>query len=845
MALLSKLTSKLTGEARVKVRLFTGICVAVLTAFTLLSVVSCLFTWKVDQSLITDPALMDESSAVANICGKLGLRWSWLLVHRCFGLGSLAFVVILFAVSLRLLTGKWKQPLLKTAILAFSGAFVASLLCALCGQAFGVDAAFGAGAGGQCGQCVVESLENTVGVPVTAASVLALIVGWLFLCSDRFARIVDGWLRKLGSGDDSVRRDGSCGDVSRADQGFETEQMSSGGDTLEYVSAAERVDGNSVDGLSHYEPVSMEFEADEVSPYMSDSGSAADELSLSVSSDSPYSSASPESVDTPSSTGSFSVDMGEELDMVAKEPLPRMDVRMDPPEGLPKYKFPSLDILGDHSSGREDVTSEELERNNNKIRCSLRNYGIEVDDVRAIVGPTVTLYKVYPSQGVKIAAIRNRHEDIAMSLHARGVRIVNLPDSVGIEVANDIASIVPLKGLLNSEVFRNSKAELPVAIGCNIQKKVRVFDLADAPHLLVAGATKQGKSVGLNILIASLLYSKHPAEMKMVFIDPKMVEFSIYERLIHHYLAVLPDAVDEQDEMSRAIVKSPKQAERVLKSLCVEMDQRYELLSKAYVNKITLYNEKYKDHKLSPQHGHKFLPYLVCIIDEYADLAMSGGSGSEGKALKKNIMDAIVRLAQKGRAAGIHMVIATQRPSVDVITGLIKANFPTRIAFRVTNDVDSKTILGHVGAEKLIGRGDMLYYAGVESERIQCGYISNDEINTLAEWIYGQKGFGKSYNTPFYLPELEAEGEGESIGMVDMKELDERFVEAAKLVVMTQKGSTSDLQRKLGMGYAKAGRVMDQLEAAGVVGPQEGSKTRQVYVSSLEELEQIIKPFIN
>lgn len=840
MKLFSGLTSKITDETKAKTRIAAGICIAIFTLFTLLSVVSFLFTWKQDQSLMTDPSMMAKSVDAANLCGKMGLRWSWLLVHNWFGLGSIAFVVILFALSVRLLTGQWKQSLMKTAILTLSGAFVASLVCAFIGQMFGAVGAFGAGAGGQCGQFVVDSLGNLVGPFIAGALICALVVFWLFLCSDRFAQIVNGWFISLGAEDPQTMEPTPAVNTAVAEEPVETPapQEEVFDDVDDYIEPAVAHQSVVWDTPTVVEPeeVSAPCREEVVET------PAAPVYQTPVYQTPSY---QPAAEETPATEGSFSVEMGKDLDLDAKEPLPRMDVRMDPPEGLPKYQFPTLDLLEDHDSGREDVSAEELDRNNNKIRCALRNYGIEVDDVRAIVGPTVTLYKVYPAQGVKISAIKNRHEDIAMSLHARGVRIVNLPDSVGIEVANDKASTVPLKGLLNSEAFRTTSAELPVAIGCNIQKKVRVFDLADAPHLLVAGATKQGKSVGLNVLIASLLYAKHPAEMKMVFIDPKMVEFSPYERLIHHYLAVLPDAADEQDEMSKAIVKQPKHAERILKSLCIEMDQRYELLSKAYVNKITLYNEKYKDHKLNPQHGHRFMPYIVCIIDEYADLAMSGGSGSEGKAMKKNIMDSIVRLAQKGRAAGIHVVIATQRPSVDVITGLIKANFPARIAFRVTTGVDSKTILDQAGAEKLIGRGDMLYYAGVESERIQCGYISNDEINALSEWVFSQQGYGKSYNTPYYLPEPDPEGEGESVGMVDMKDLDERFEEAAKLVVMTQKGSTSDLQRKLGMGYAKAGRVMDQLEAAGIVGPQEGSKPRQVLVSSLEELEAIIKPFLN
>jgi len=525
------------------------------------------------------------------------------------------------------------------------------------------------------------------------------------------------------------------------------------------------------------------------------------------------------------------------LEAEVKELKP-IDNRMDPPEGLPWYKFPSIDLLDAHVQGKREVSSEELTRNNNKIRAALQTYRIEVTDVKAIIGPTVTLYKVNPAPGVKISDIKKLQEDIALSLKARGVRVVTLPDSVGIEVANDSPSMVPLKSLLNSDAFRNSKYELPVAIGYTITQDVKVFDLSDAPHLLIAGATKQGKSVGLNVIVSSLLYSKHPSELKFVFIDPKMVEFSAYNGLLHHYLAVLPTAGDEDEERENAIVKNPKDAEKVLRSLCIEMDERYKLLSSAGVNKVTLYNDKFKARKLNPEKGHRYLPYLVTVVDEYADLTMTIGSSPEVRAASKSITNSIIRLAQKGRAAGIHVILATQRPSVDVISGIIKSNFPMRIAFRVASRVDSMTILDAPGAEKLIGKGDMLWSAGIDTERIQCGYVSGEEIDSITDFIESQQGYKKSYNTPYYLPDVSESGSGG--GMGDVGELDERFVEAAQLVVSTQKGSTSDLQRRLGMGYAKAGRVMDQLEKAGIVSPQEGSKPRTVLVPTLDDLQTIL-----
>ena len=531
---------------------------------------------------------------------------------------------------------------------------------------------------------------------------------------------------------------------------------------------------------------------------------------------------------------------GEGYNTNVTEELPRFDNR----EELENFEFPPLSLLKDYADGQHVVGKQELDINNNRIRATLQNYRIEVERVTAVVGPTVTLYKVVPAPGVRVAAIENLHREIAMSLGASGVRVVTLPDSVGIEVPNSTPSIVPLKSMLNDESFRESKAELPIAIGYTITQEVKTFDLTDAPHLLVAGATKQGKSVGLNVIISSLLYAKHPTELKFVFIDPKMVEFTSYNSLLKHYLAVLPMAANEEEERKNAIVKTPKQAEQILNSLCIEMDERYNLLASAGVNDFKLYNEKYKDRHLLPTDGHKFLPYLVVVIDEYADLIMAGGASQEAKKSAKNIEASIIRLAQKGRAAGIHVIIATQRPSVNVITGLIKANFPTRIAFRVLSGTDSRTILDSTGAENLIGKGDMLYYAGVKMERIQCALVSMAEINKITKFIGDQTGWKKCCNTPYYLPVPESQDGESGGGSIDMANIDPLFEDAARMVVNTQKGSTSDLQRRLGMGYARAGRVMDQLEAAGIVGPQEGSKPRQVLITNILELDEVLSAFV-
>ena len=806
-------------EERTSAVRIAGLCVAALTLFIFIATFSYLFHWQEDMSLLGDPDAMQADRAVGNAAGKLGFKTGYLLVCNLFGLGSFSLLFILAAVSVRLLAQNWPKSLVKTTLIALFGAFISSLVLAYGGKLAGLDNVFGGGLGGRCGASVVGWADNLFGPVVTGLFIVILIAAFLFFASKRF----NHWFSTIGQ--PKPENPGT--------DGPETPDPAGEG---ENETAEPDPDPDPNGDLFLPDDPQTETEPDPVQP----------PVTVTVKKeDAPE---TPGTLEPKAEEGSFTIitdDNGLEAEHV--EDLKPIDNRLDPPDGLPKYVFPSLDLLESYSSGRRDVSTEELTRNNNKIRAALANYKIQVNDVKAIVGPTVTLYKVYPAPGVKIADIKKLQEDIALSLNAKGVRVVTLSDSVGIEVANDYSSIVPLKALLNDDSFRNSKADLPVAIGYTITQKVRVFDLADAPHLLVAGATKQGKSVGLNVIVSSLLFSKHPSELKFVFIDPKMVEFSAYGQLLKHYLAVLPDSVDEEDERNNAIVKKPKDAEKILRSLCTEMDDRYELLSKAGVNKITLYNEKYKERKLRPDKGHRFLPFIVVVVDEYADLTMTTGASPDARAASRSITNSIIRLAQKGRAAGLHVILATQRPSVDVISGIIKSNFPMRIAFRVASRVDSTTILDAPGAEKLIGRGDMLFSAGIESERIQCGYIDGKEIDAVTEFIGSQTGYGRCYNTPYYLPspeEAAPEG-GEGGGMVDMAKVDERFEEAAKMVVLSQRGSTSDLQRKLGMGYAKAGRVMDQLEAAGIVGPQEGSKPRQVLIPDLNTLQPILDAFLH
>ena len=514
-------------------------------------------------------------------------------------------------------------------------------------------------------------------------------------------------------------------------------------------------------------------------------------------------------------------------------------------DDLAYFKSPTPAILSSRANEIRKVSQAEIQKNIDIIRETLADHHVQVADIKAISGPTVTLYKVYPAKGVKVAAIRNLHEDIAVALESGTIRAHTLTDSVGLEVPNITRSLVPVRSLVSSPEFKESKAELPIAIGSTIDGKTKVFDLAKAPHLLVAGSTNQGKSVGLNVIAASLLYAKRPSELKMVFIDPKGTEFTPYKELYRHYLAVSTTASSEEDEIENSIPVKPKDADLVLRALCEEMKERYELLRQAgSCPNIKTYNQKFLDKKLRPDKGHRFLPYIVAVIDEYAQLTLVTSGKPEARNVSRSITASIISLAQMGRAAGIHMIIATQTPRKDVISGMIKANFPTMISFKVANSTESQVVLDNIGAEKLIGNGDMLFSQNANIERIQCGYIGPEEIKSLTESISAQRGAQKSYSIPYYLPEVkEDENESDDGGMVDMKKIDPKFEEAARLVVSTGRASTSYLQTQMGMGFARSARVMSQLEAAGIVGPQNSSKNREVLVQTFAELDAIIAAY--
>ncbi len=500
-----------------------------------------------------------------------------------------------------------------------------------------------------------------------------------------------------------------------------------------------------------------------------------------------------------------------------------VDTEFDPTLDLADYKFPTLDLLEDYDVNNVLVTKEELEINKNRIVDTLKQYSITIIKIKATIGPTVTLYEVVPAPGIRIAKIKNLEDDIALSLSAIGIRIIApIPGkgTVGIEVPNQNPNIVSIKSIFASEKFRNNNYDLPFGIGKTISNESYVVDLAKMPHLLMAGATGQGKSVGLNAIIASLIYKKHPAELKFVLVDPKKVELNLYSRIERHYLAKLPDSEE-------AIITDTRKVVRTLNSLSIEMDNRYELLKDAQVRNIKEYNTKFIARKLNPLHGHRYLPYLVLVIDEFADLIMTAG---------KEVETPVTRLAQLARAIGIHLIIATQRPSVNIITGTIKANFPARIAFRVITKIDSRTILDTGGADQLVGRGDMLFSTGSDVIRLQCAFIDTPEVERLTSYIGSQR----AYPDALHLPEFKDE-EAEQKSEYDPKERDELFEDAALIIVQTQQGSTSLLQRKLKLGYNRAGRIIDQLEAAGIVGSFEGSKAREVKVGSEMALEQFLK----
>lgn len=805
----AKKRAPLLTHAQVEIfRKFMGVALGLFALFTLIALVSYLFTWQTDQSLLSDGA---QAEAAVNGGGRFGFGWARLLMTRLFGIGAFAAVVILGGASL--LCFRRRVRFWRLLFVTAFGAVIVSLAASLTAGFFGPDLTFGEGIGGGYGTAVAGWLKDQAGIFGAYGVLLLMAIVLLLLSSNRFCN----WFLKFGEKTADAGAEAADGGAADEDEAAEDEaavsvedEAEDGEDDAQDDDLASVYDDED-DEASDVEEDECEADDAALEDGQPDADDGVVELEPFRSQDTGYEelSAGPDEIRV------------EDMPMDSNVPDGGVKERYDPRLDLPHYKFPGLELLNDYNDKWFDVSQDELQRNNMKITSALADYRIQVQSVSARKGPTVTLYEIVPARGTKISQLKRLEEDIARSIGVKGVRVLTLLNTIGIEVPNEKPSVVPMKSILNDPVFRNNKFELPVAMGYTISQKVLAFDLTKAPHLLVAGATGQGKSVGLNAILTSLLYSKHPAELKFVLVDPKRVELSIYRAIENHFLAMLPDG-------DKPILTDTSKVVRTLKSLCAEMESRYELLEKARVRSISDYNEKFLDRQLNPYNGHKYLPYIVVVIDEFADLLCTAG---------REIEEPISRLAAKARAIGIHLIIATQRPTTDVITGLIKANFPSRIAFKVLSGVDSKTILDEVGANRLIGRGDMLIKlaGGDEMTRVQCAFVDTEEAIRVSEFIGAQRGYG----SPYYLPECEDEEEGAS-NSVDLGRRDPLFEEAARLIVASQQGSTSLIQRKMEIGYNRAGRIIDQLEAAGIIGPFEGSKARKVLVQDFDQLEGIM-----
>ena len=755
-------------------RLFIGSSLIILSLFLFISFVSYFFTGEIDQSNLAD--FTDISISNSNSLGKIGAIISDFFIYRGFGVSSIIFSFLIFISALKILLDLKKRNITKNWLWGFYLIFLFSIF-------FGV-VDNGNIYSGIIGYEIVNFLD--IYISYLGISFLLIFMSLVYL-TFRLKFGVNDVLKILKYFQNINFKTSKNTEV--------TNEFSEENFTEEIVDEIDEIEIN--------QEIEEELSEEETikEPRAVKEDGATDKVGIEVE----------EIFEEKSEIDNLSDKLVDDFG------------RFDPKLELSKFQFPKLGLLKQYDSEKITIDKDELEENKNRIVETLANYNISISNIKATIGPTVTLYEIIPDAGVRISKIKNLEDDIALSLAALGIRIIApIPGkgTIGIEVPNKKPTVVSMHSVISAEKFQKSEMELPVAIGKTISNETLVFDLARMPHLLMAGATGQGKSVGLNAVLTSLLYKKHPAEVKFVLVDPKKVELTLYNKIERHYLAKLPDS----DE---AIITDNKKVINTLNSLCIEMDNRYELLKNAACRNIVEYNKKFKDRKLNPNDGHQFLPYIVLVVDEFADLIMTAG---------KEVETPIARLAQLARAIGIHLIIATQRPSVNVITGVIKANFPARIAFRVTSKIDSRTILDGSGADQLIGRGDMLFTQGNELIRIQCAFVDTPEIEVLTDFIGSQKAYATAHQLPEYIGE-----EGGTNLDIDIEDRDKLFREAAEVLVIAQQGSASLLQRKLKLGYNRAGRLIDQLEAAGIVGPFEGSKARQVLVSDLQALDNLLE----
>ncbi|MHA7863057.1 DNA translocase FtsK [Flagellimonas marinaquae] len=764
-------------------KIIFGSLLIVLSIALFFSFMSFYFTWQEDQSMLSQFA--DRNAQASNLLNKFGANVSHFFMYKGFGLASFVFPFLLAVTGLYLFLGLELKGLISKWIWGLVGVIWGSI-------ALGFFAADFPLLGGLVGYEMNDFLQDytgKIGVFLILIFILMVILVRLFnFTPEGFANFFRRQKRQIKS-------------ELKGDEISNPSMDSSMEDDEDHIPlTTEDTVPEKIDTYTHKKDI----------PPLDEAG-----LDVNIPEE--------EESDIDLKVETTPVEEEEETDAKAAKLVEDFG-EFDPKLELGNYKFPQLELLDAHgASGGITINQEELEENKNRIVSTLKNYKIGIAQIKATIGPTVTLYEIVPEAGIRISKIKNLEDDIALSLAALGIRIIApIPGkgTVGIEVPNKNATVVSMRSVIASNKFQKAEMELPIAFGKTISNETFVVDLAKMPHLLMAGATGQGKSVGLNAVITSLLYKKHPAEVKFIFVDPKKVELTLYNKIERHFLAKLPDS----DE---AIITDNTKVINTLNSLCIEMDNRYELLKTAMVRNIKEYNAKFKARKLNPNDGHKFLPYIVLVIDEFADLIMTAG---------KEVETPIARLAQLARAIGIHLIIATQRPSVNVITGIIKANFPARIAFRVTSKIDSRTILDAQGADQLIGRGDMLYTQGNDVTRLQCAFVDTPEVAKITDYIGSQRAYPEAH----LLPEYVGEESGTSLDN-DIEDRDAMFREAAEVIVTAQQGSASLIQRKLKLGYNRAGRIIDQLEAAGIVGPFEGSKARQVLIPDMYSLEQLLE----
>ena len=778
-----------------RINFVVGFCLLFIAGYMVWAFVSYFTTGTADQSMIEQPLegeILNQNGEFQNSCGSIGAYISWFFIKRSFGLASFIIPLFILLVSVNLMRA-YKVNLLKWFMCLAIIMIWASVTMAKFLAPFFNDACFNPG--GDHGLAICQQIEGFIGAPGLTALLGLIAVAFLTYLSMETIIII----RKIFNPLHYLKKIPL------------TINMGGGSDTTDNGGGISTLE----DPTTFDDPISQTVEFDD---------------------ETPVTPVNKPQVTTPTRKENNDEDIVDvtieettkEEKADGKEVAEYGDISTpyDPKRDLENYHYPTLDLLKKYENdGKQFATNEEIYANKDRIVDVLRNFGVEISSIKATVGPTITLYEITPAPGVRISKIRNLEDDIALSLSALGIRIIApIPGkgTIGIEVPNAKPTTVSMESILNSKKFQETTMDLPCAVGKTITNEVFMFDLAKAPHLLVAGATGQGKSVGLNAIITSLLYKKHPAELKIVLVDPKKVEFSVYSSIEKHFLAKVPD--DEADPIITDVTK----VVRTLNSLCKEMDTRYDLLKMAQARNLKEYNKKFIARQLNPEKGHRFMPYIVVVIDEFGDLIMTAG---------KEVELPIARIAQLARAVGIHMIIATQRPTTNIITGTIKANFPSRIAFRVGAMIDSRTILDRPGAQQLVGRGDMLYLNGGEPVRVQCAFVDTPEVERINQFIAQQQG----YISAFELPEPDTDdGEGGESRDVDMQHLDPMFEDAARLIVREQSGSTSLIQRKFAIGYNRAGRLMDQLEKAGIVGAAHGSKPREVLIMDEMSLENLL-----